>query len=130
MSPQDAVPVGDAEGRAVPGERPVEQNAPERPPTSVPTPILPTRRDRTRPLELLGLSAALAAFAGVVAAIVLHPWGEFAEQAAQSWLLVLIVSGAAFVLSLVTLAMLSLGGYEPPKQPPAGGVLGDDSSPH
>ena len=89
--------------------------------------VQPTRRDRWRPLELLGLSFVFAAFAGVVTLIVMHPWGEFAEQAAHGWLITIIVFGAAFVLSLVVLAMLSLGGYEPPKEPPSN-VL--DQDPH
>jgi len=91
-------------------------------------PVKPSLRERLRPLELLGISAALAIFAGVVTLIVMHPWGDFAGQASQSWLTVLIVAGASFVLSLVVLAMLALGGYEPPKDPPSN-VL-DQDSPH
>ena len=69
--------------------------------------IQPTRRERTRPLELLGLSAVFAAFAGVVT------------------LSVVVAFGATFVVSLVVLAMFSLGGYEPPQEPPSN-VLGGD----
>ncbi len=113
MTEPDASPSGDAE----------QGDASEAagPPT-------PTLRERLRPLELLGISGALAVFAGIVTAIVVHPWGAFADQAAHSWLLVLIVFGAAFVLSLVVTAMLALGGYEPPKDPPSG-VL-DQDPPH
>ncbi|OJX64114.1 MAG: hypothetical protein BGO95_02420 [Micrococcales bacterium 73-13] len=82
-------------------------------------PVKPTLRARLRPLELLGLSLAFAAFAGLVTLFVMHPWGAFAPEAAQSWLTVLVVFGAGFVLSLVVLAMLALGGYEPPKEPPS-----------
>lgn len=87
--------------------------------------IQPTRRERTRPLELLGLSAVFAAFAGVVTLIVVHPWGEFADTAPMAWLIVLVAFGATFVVSLVVLAMFSLGGYEPPQEPPSN-VLGGD----
>jgi VIT1/CCC1 family predicted Fe2+/Mn2+ transporter len=57
----------------------------------------PSRRDRTRPAELLGLSAAIGGFVGVVTAL-----------AARDLTLGLIGFGVAFILSLVTLATLSL----------------------
>lgn len=88
-------------------------------------PVQPTRRDRWRPLELLGLSAAFAAFAGIITLIVMRPWGQLEEGAAQGWLITLIAFGASFVVSLVVLAMLTLGGYEPPKEPPSR-VLDED----
>jgi hypothetical protein len=88
----------------------------------------PSLRERMRPLELLGISAALAVFGGLVTLFVMHPWGKFAPEAAQSWLTVLIVAGASFVVSLVVLAMLALGGYEPPKDPPS--HILDQDSPH
>ena len=110
MTEPDASPAGEAEHGDV------------REPVAAPTPSL---RERLRPLELLGISGALAVFAGIVTAIVVHPWGDFADQAAQSWLLVLVVFGASFVLSLVVTAMLALGGYEPPKEPPSG-ILDQD----
>lgn len=81
--------------------------------------VQPSRRDRWRPLELLGLSFVFAAFVGIVTLIVMHPWGEFADQAAHGWFITLIAFGGTFVLSLVILAMLSLGGYEPPEEPPS-----------
>jgi len=89
-------------------------------------PVTPSRRDRWRPLELLGLSLVFALFAGGVTLIVMHPWGEFADQAEHGWLITLIAFGATFVVSLVVLAMLALGGYEPPKEPPSR-VLDKDS---
>ncbi|WGD37307.1 ABC transporter ATP-binding protein [Lysinibacter sp. HNR] len=58
----------------------------------------PTRRERLRPLELIGFSAILAIFAG---AIVMMSSREF--------VLSLIFFGVAFIVSLVTLAMLGLG---------------------
>lgn len=105
MSPEDESPEGDAVQGAVPD--------PVLPPK-------PTLRERLRPLELLGISGALAVFAGLITLVVVHPWGAFAEEAAHNWLIVLVVVGAAFVLSLVVTAMLALGGYEPPKEPPSG----------
>lgn len=91
-------------------------------------PMQPTLRERWRPLELLGLSAVFATFAGVATLIVMHPWGAFADEAAHGWLITFVAFGATFVVSLVVLAMLSLGGYEPPKDPPSN-VL-DQDPPH
>lgn len=89
-------------------------------------PVQPSRRDRWRPLELLGLSAAFAAFAGVITLIVMRPWGDGADST-QGWLITLIAFGATFVVSLVVLAMLTLGGYEPPKEPPSRVLEADDA---
>lgn len=57
----------------------------------------PSRRDRTRPAELLGISAVLAVFAGLV---VLMSTRDLALSA--------IFFGVAFIVSLVVLAMLVL----------------------
>ena len=57
----------------------------------------PSRRDRTRPLELLGLSAILAIFAGLVVLM-----------STRDIVLALIFLGIAFIVSLVVLAMLAL----------------------
>lgn len=57
----------------------------------------PSRRDRTRPLELLGLSAAIAVFVAGVTAL-----------AARDLMLGVIALGVTFILSLVTLATLVL----------------------
>ncbi len=114
MTGPDASPAGDAEQGAAPEE-------------VVATP--PSLRERLRPLELLGISGALAAFAGLITLFVVHPWGAFAEQAAHNWLIVLVVTGAAFVLSLVVTAMLALGGYEPPPAPDERGVLAPPRDP-
>jgi hypothetical protein len=57
----------------------------------------PSRRDRTRPLELLGLSAVIALFVAVIAA-----------GASRDLVLGVIALGVTFILSLVTLATLSL----------------------
>ncbi len=72
----------------------------------------PDRRARTRPLELLGLSAALAIFAGVV---VLMSTREIT--------IALIALGGGFIVSLVVLAMIALA-VSPPDDgsppPPSG----------
>jgi len=57
----------------------------------------PHRRDRTRPLELLGISAVLALGVGVLVLV--------ATRAIDR---ALIFAGVAFVISLVVLAMLML----------------------
>lgn len=57
------------------------------------------RRARLRPIELLAFAAILGVFAGVVVLIVL-----------REPLYALIAFGLAFIVSLVVLAMLALGG--------------------
>ena len=57
----------------------------------------PSRRDRTRPAELLGLSAILAVFVGLVVLM-----------STREVVLALIFAGIAFIVSLVVLAMLAL----------------------
>lgn len=57
----------------------------------------PSRRDSTRPVELIGLAAVLGVFAGVVVLI-----------STREFPLALIFAGIAFIVSLVGLAMLSL----------------------
>ena len=57
----------------------------------------PSRRDRTKPVELLGLSAIFAVFVGLVVLM-----------STREVVLALIFAGLAFIVSLVGLAMLSL----------------------
>ena len=57
----------------------------------------PPLRDRLRPLELLGISAVLGVFAGLVVLM-----------ATREIVLALIFLGVAFIVSLVVLAMLAL----------------------
>ncbi|MDJ0333707.1 hypothetical protein QMG83_00565 [Salinibacterium sp. G-O1] len=57
----------------------------------------PTRKDRTRPLELLIISAVLGLFAGLVV-----------FMSTREIVLALIFLGVAFIVSLVVLAMLAL----------------------
>ncbi|HEY4153275.1 MAG TPA: ABC transporter ATP-binding protein, partial [Pseudolysinimonas sp.] len=60
-------------------------------------PGTPTRRDRMRPAELVGLAAAFGIFTGLVVGL-----------ATREWILALIFFGVVFIVSLVVLAMLSL----------------------
>lgn len=57
----------------------------------------PSRRDRTRPVELIGLSAIFAVFVGLVVLM-----------STREVVLALIFAGIAFIVSLVGLAMLAL----------------------
>jgi hypothetical protein len=57
----------------------------------------PTRRDRTRPAELLGISAVLAAVAGVITYF-----------GTRDSVLALEFAGVVFIVSLVVFAMLLL----------------------
>ena len=59
----------------------------------------PSRRERLRPLELVGLSAVLAVFAGGVVALVTRDW----------LLRVPVAAGAVFIVSAMGLALLGLG---------------------
>lgn len=68
-------------------------------------PVTPSRRDRLRPLELVGFSAVLAVFAGLVVLLVLRTADGEVDPARAG-----IVTGAVFIVALVTLALLGLGG--------------------
>ncbi|MGV8858406.1 hypothetical protein [Rhodoglobus sp.] len=57
----------------------------------------PNKRDRTRPAEMLGLSGIFAVFTGLVV-----------FMSTREWMLGLIFAGIAFIVSLVTIAMLVL----------------------
>jgi len=57
----------------------------------------PSLRERFRPAELVGLSAAFSLFVGLVVAMV-----------TQDWVLAGIFFGVTFIVSLVVLAMLAL----------------------
>lgn len=65
----------------------------------------PTWRERTRPAELLGLSAVLALFVGVISA-----------GASRDLKLGAIALGVTFILSLVTLATLAITGDATPEE--------------
>lgn len=57
----------------------------------------PTKRDRTRPVELLGLSAVLGVFVALVALM-----------GTRDLLLSAIALGVTFIVSIVTLATIAL----------------------
>ncbi|WP_010204543.1 hypothetical protein [Salinibacterium sp. PAMC 21357] len=57
----------------------------------------PNKRDRTRPAEILGLSAIFGAFAGLVV-----------FMSTRDLMIGLIFAGVAFIVSLVVIAMLVL----------------------
>jgi len=67
----------------------------------------PSRRDRLRPLELLGLAGAIGVFVGLVVGL-----------ATREWILAAIFFGAIFIVSLVVLAMLSLAASSPDEKLP------------
>lgn len=57
----------------------------------------PSRKDRLRPLELVGISAVVAIFVGLVVLV-----------STRQPVLALVFLGVAFIVSLVVIAMLSL----------------------
>lgn len=59
--------------------------------------VEPSRRDRLRPLELLGVAAVLSVFTGLIVGLV-----------TREWVLAAIFFGVVFIVSLVALAMLAL----------------------
>lgn len=63
-----------------------------------PQPITPTRRDRLRPLELVGFSGILAAFAGLIVIMT-----------TRDITLTLVSVGIAFIAVLLMLALIGLG---------------------
>jgi hypothetical protein len=73
----------------------------------------PTRKDRTRPVELIGLSAVFGVFTGLVVGF-----------ATREWLLAVIFFGVVFIVSLVALAMIMLGQTPDADLPPV-----DDDAP-
>ncbi|MFA5605814.1 MAG: ABC transporter ATP-binding protein [Leucobacter sp.] len=62
-------------------------------------PVTPSRRDRLRPLELLGFSGVLGLFAGLVVIFV-----------TRNWVLAGIALGVAFIASVLMVALVGLGG--------------------
>lgn len=62
-------------------------------------PVTPSRRDRLRPLELVGFSAVLAIFAGLVVLVT-----------TRDIVLALIFLGVGFIVSVMMVALVGLGG--------------------
>lgn len=67
----------------------------------------PSRRDRLRPVELLGVAAGLGVFAGLVV-----------FMGTREWLVAVIFFGVVFIVSLVVLAMLALAFTPDDERPP------------
>lgn len=61
-------------------------------------PVTPSRRDRLRPLELIGFSVVLAVFAALVVLMV-----------TRNWTLTGIAAGVAFIVSVMMVALVGLG---------------------
>ena len=64
----------------------------------------PSRRDRLRPLELVGFSGVLAVFAGLVVLLVLRTNDGIPDFAKAG-----IAAGIVFIVSLMTVALIGLG---------------------
>lgn len=62
-------------------------------------PVTPSRRDRLRPLELVGFAAVLAIFAGVIVLMT-----------TRSIVLAGVALGIAFIVSIMMVALVGLGG--------------------
>lgn len=62
-------------------------------------PVTPSRRDRLRPLELVGFSAVLGIFAGLVVLLT-----------TRELVLAAIFLGVGFIVSLMVVALIGLGG--------------------
>lgn len=67
--------------------------------------VTPTRRDRLRPLELVGFAGVLAIFAGLVVLFVLRTTDGVADFATAG-----VVTGIAFIVTLLMVALVGLGG--------------------
>lgn len=65
----------------------------------------PSRKDRLRPLELVGFSAVLAVFAGLVIMLVMRTPDRLVDFKMAG-----IVTGLVFIVSLLTVALIGLGG--------------------
>lgn len=70
-----------------------------------PAPNEPSRRDRLRPLELVGFSGVLAVFAGLIVLLVLRD-----DQGLPNFAMAGISAGIVFIIVLLTVALVSLGG--------------------
>lgn len=68
-------------------------------------PVTPSRRDRLRPLELIGFAAVLAIFAGLVVLLVLRDGNGLPNFAMAG-----IAAGIVFIVVLLVVALLGLGG--------------------
>lgn len=82
-------------------QHPTEHNPKEAPAGST----TPSRRDRVRPIELVGFSAVLAIFSALVVLLVLRN-----EQGVPHFGYAGIVAGVVFIIVLMVIALIGLGG--------------------
>lgn len=76
--------------------------------TEHPTPRT-TRRDLMKPVQLLGLAFAAAAFGGIIALVSMGFFQDLSgDQRAQVVVVSLVVAGVAFIATLVVIALLML----------------------
>jgi len=68
-------------------------------------PVSPSRRDRLRPLELVGFAAVLAVFAGLVVLLVLRD-----DYGLPDFAMAGIAAGIVFIIVSIVVALLGLGG--------------------
>lgn len=69
------------------------------PESDQPNPVTPSRRERLRPLELVGFSAVLGIFAGLVVLM-----------ATRDLVLAAIFAGVGFIVTIMMVALVGLGG--------------------
>ena len=69
----------------------------------------PTRRDLLKPVQLLGLAFAAAAFAGIVALVAMGFFQALpAEDHQRAIVVALVVAGVSFIATLLIVALLLL----------------------
>lgn len=81
-------------------------------------PVTPSRRDRLRPLELIGFAGVLTVFAGLIVLM-----------ATRSWLVASISAVSVFIVTVMTVALIGLGGKPSPEDMEARKDLKGDSGP-
>ncbi|NLB46850.1 MAG: ABC transporter ATP-binding protein [Microbacteriaceae bacterium] len=74
-------------------------------PTPSEQPQTPSRKDRLRPAELLIFAGVLAVFSGLIVLLVLRTPDGVADFAKAG-----IVAGSVFIIVLIIVALLGLGG--------------------
>ncbi|MGK0715336.1 ABC transporter ATP-binding protein [Leucobacter sp. W1153] len=82
-----------------------EPTQPDSSAADAPRPVNPSRRDRLRPLELVGFSGALAIFAALVVLLVLRT-----PEGVPDFAFAGIAAAIAFIVALMMVALVGLGG--------------------
>lgn len=96
MTVEGQNPEPGAEGGSMSGSQGGSERA-SQPADFAPRTFQPTRKDRLRPLELIGFSAAMAAFVGVVVLL-----------STRELVVALLSFGVTFIIVVVAIAMFSL----------------------